>query len=57
MAGKLKFVDDTPVFSKPIVRAPGGDLFFTSTPKGPNKMFYKIVAKNQRVQASNDHQL
>ena len=46
-AGKWKLIDDTPVFNsvEPIVRASGGDLFLVSTPKGPIKMFYKIVDK------------
>ena len=43
-SGKWRNVDDTPVFNsvEPIVRAAGGDLFLVSTPKGPQKMFYKI---------------
>ena len=43
-AAKWRLVDDRPVFNsvEPIVRSSGADLFLVSTPKGPQKMFWRI---------------
>ena len=43
-AAKWRLIDDKPVFNsvEPIVYSSGADLLLISTPKGPQKMFYRI---------------